>query len=174
MAESTTDRPGDAEGPGSGSPNGAPTGSPDAIGHAITDVTQKVQLLVREAIELAMAEVSVKVARLGRGLAVGAAAGAFVLGALILILHGFAWLAWYLLFPNDEFFWGFFLVAFVLLVVAAIAGFVAYRAVKAGSPPTPQLAIDEAKLIRETVTSPTPEATVTHTEATVTHTEAPR
>jgi hypothetical protein len=163
VAEPSTNRPGDAHGPGSG--NGEPTGSPDAIGHALTDVTQKVQLLVREEIELAKAEVSVKAARLGRGAAVGAAAGAFVVAALLMILHGFAWLAWYLLFPNDQFFWGFFLVAFLLLVVAAIAGFVAYRSVRAGSPPTPQLAIDEAKLIRETVTSPTPEATVTHTEA---------
>ena len=164
MADTSTNRPDGAQGPVSG-PDGGPTGSPDAIGHAITDVTQKVQLLVREEIELAKAEVSVKASRLGRGAAVGAAAGTFVIGALILILEGFAWLAWYLLFPNDQFFWGFFLVAFLLLVIAAIAGFVAYRSVKAGSPPTPQLAIDEAKLIRETVTSPTPEATVTHTEA---------
>jgi hypothetical protein len=95
---------------------------------------------------------------------VGAAAGVFVLAALLLILHGLSWLAWYLLFPAEQFFWGFFLVAAVFLVLAAIAGLIAYRAVKAGSPPTPQLAIDEAKLIRETVTSPTPEATVAHPE----------
>ena len=48
MAEPSTNRPGDAQGSGAG--NGAPTGSPDAIGHALTDVTQKVQLLVREEI----------------------------------------------------------------------------------------------------------------------------
>ena len=150
----------------------AAAGGNPSVAQAIQEVSDRAQILVREEIELAKAEVSVKAARLGRGAAVGAAAGAFVLGALILILHGFAWLAWYLLFPNDQFFWGFFLVAFLLLVVAAIAGFVAYRSVKAGSPPTPQLAIDEAKLIRETVTSPTPEATVAHPEASVTRPEA--
>jgi hypothetical protein len=167
VAESSTNRPDGASGAVSASapPPGAPTGSPDAIGHALTDVTQNVQVLVREEIELAKAEVSAKASKLGRGTAIGAAAGVFVLAALALILHGLSWLAWYLIFPNDQFFWGFFLVAAVLLVLAAIAGLIAYRSVKAGSPPTPQLAIDEAKLIRETVTSSTPEATVAHPEA---------
>jgi Putative Actinobacterial Holin-X, holin superfamily III len=142
----------------------APTGSPDAIGHALTDVTEKVQQLVREEVELAKAEVGAKAAKLGRGVAIGAAAGTFVLGALVLILHGFAWLAWYLIFPDNQFFWGFFLVAFLLLVIAAVAGLVAYRAVKAGSPPTPQMAIDEAKLIRETVSAKHPGTTVDHPE----------
>jgi hypothetical protein len=164
--------PGATPGVGGDGPSGAvsasaqgPKGSPDAIGHALTDVTQKVQLLVREEIELARAEVGAKASMLGRGAAIGAAAGVFVLGALVLILHGLAWLAWYLIFPDNQFFWGFFLVALVLLLVAAIAGFVAYRSVKAGSPPTPQMAIDEAKLIRETVSSKQPETTVAHPPA---------
>ena len=166
MTDASTTRPDTGAVSASAPEQGAgPSGSPDAIGHALTDVTQKVQLLVREEVELAKAEVSAKAAKLGRGAAVGAAAGVFVLAALVLILHGLSWLAWYLLFPNDQFFWGFFLVAAVFLGLGAIAGFVAYRSVKAGSPPTPQLAMDEAKLIRETVTSPTPEATVAHPEA---------
>lgn len=142
-----------------------PTGAPDRIGHAITDVTQKIQVLVREEVELAKAEVGAKASKLGKGAAIGAAAGVFVLGALVLILHGFAWLAWYLIFPDETYFWGFFLVAGVLLVIAAIAGLIAYRAFKAGSPPTPQMAMDEAKLIRETVGSKQPETTVAHPEA---------
>lgn len=162
----------DSTTPGNGRQSGAyaapgqePTGAPDRIGHAITDVTQKIQLLVREEVELAKAEVGAKASKLGKGAAIGAAAGVFVLGALVLILHGFAWLAWYLLFPNETYFWGFFLVAAVLLLIAALAGFIAYRALKAGSPPTPQMAIDEAKLIRETVGSKQPETTVAHPEA---------
>jgi hypothetical protein len=165
VADAPTTRPDGAAGAVSASAAGqdtGPSGSPDAIGHALTDVTQKVQLLVREEIELAKAEVTAKASKLGRGIAVGAAAGVFVLGALVLILHGLSWLAWYLIFPDEQFFWGFFLVAAVFLLIAAIAGFIAYRSVKAGTPPTPQLAIDEAKLIRETVTSSTPEATVAH------------
>ena len=55
--------------------------------------------------------------------------------------------------------------AAVFLVLAAIAGLIAYRAVKAGSPPTPQLAIDEAKLIRETVRRRRPRRPSPHPEA---------
>ena len=165
MADLGTNRPGDSGAVSASAPPGGPTGSPDAIGHALTDITQKVQLLVRDEVELAKAEVSAKASKLGRGAVIGAAAGVFVLGALLLILHGLSWLAWYLIFPDEQYFWGFFLVAAVLLVVAAIAGFIAYRSVKAGSPPTPQLAIDEAKLIKETVSSKDPESTVAHPEA---------
>jgi hypothetical protein len=39
----------------------------------------------------------------------------------------------------------------ILLIVAAIAGFAASKLFKAGSPPTPELAIEEAQRIKETV-----------------------
>ena len=148
MADASTTRPDTGAVSGQGAD---PTGSPDAIGHALTDVTQKVQLLVREEVELAKAEVSAKAAKLGRGIAVGAAAGVFVLAALLLILHGLSWLAWYLLFPAEQFFWGFFLVAVVLLILGALAGYLASRFFRAGNPPMPEMAIEEAQRIRETV-----------------------
>jgi hypothetical protein len=123
------------------------------LAQAIQDVTEKAQVLVREEIELAKAEVSTKAKKLGRGAAIGAAAGVFVMGALVLILHGIAWLLWFLIFPDWQFFWGFFMEAGILLILAAVAGYMAARAFKAGSPPAPTMAIEEAKLIRETVTS---------------------
>lgn len=127
------------------------------LAKAIQDVTEKAQLLVREEIELAKAEVTAKVSSLVRGLVIGAAAGIFVLAALLMLLHGFAWMAYYFLdVPTLAFFWGFLFVAGILLLLAAVAGFLAYKAVKKGSPPTPQMAIDEAKLIRETVQSSDP------------------
>ena len=46
----------------------------------------------------------------------------FLAGAGLLILHGFAWLFWYLLFPDEQFFWGFFMEAVLLIVMAAVAG----------------------------------------------------
>ncbi len=55
----------------------------------------------------------------------------------ILILEGLAWLAWYELFPNDQFFWGFFLVAFILIVLAALAGFIAAKILKKAQSPVP-------------------------------------
>jgi hypothetical protein len=71
---------------------------------------------------------------------------------------------WAIPFPgdsaNNQVFWGFFSVAAILLLLAALAGFIAARAFKAGSPPAPKMAIEEAKLIKETVVSDTPEATV--------------
>ena len=129
-----------------------PTGSPQQISAALQEVTERAQVIVREEIELAKTEVTQKVQRLAKGAVVGAVAGVFVLAALGLILQGFAWLAYYLLPVGDlAYFWGFFLVAGVLLLLGGIAGFLAARFFKSGSPPTPELAIEEAQRIRDTV-----------------------
>ena len=130
------------------------------IAKAIDEVSQRVVLLVQEEIELAKAEVTEKVTKLVKGAVVGIAAGIFAVFGLVFVLHGLAWLAWFEFFPANQYFWGFFVVAAVLFLLGALAGFIAARAFKAGAPPTPQLAIDEAKLIRETVKSSRPEQTV--------------
>jgi uncharacterized membrane protein YqjE len=130
------------------------------IAQAIQEVSDRATLLVREEIELAKAEVTEKVTKLVKGAVVGIAAGIFVVFALIYLLHGFAWLTWYELFPDQQYFWGFFIVAAVLLLLGALAGYIAARALKSGAPPTPAMAIDEAKLIKETVQSPHPERTI--------------
>jgi Na+/melibiose symporter-like transporter len=121
------------------------------IGEAVQDVSERVSVLVREEIELAKAELSVKAARLGQGAAVGAAAGVFAVVALLFILIGCALLFGDYVFSHWA--WGFFIVALILLVLGAIAGFVAYRSVRAGTPPTPQLAVEEAKRIKATVSA---------------------
>jgi len=131
------------------------------IAQAIQDVSDRAQLLVREEIELAKAEVTAKVSKLIKGAVVGIAAGIFLIFGLFLLLDGFAWLAyWAIPFPEGQFFWGFFVVAAVLFLLGALAGLIAARAFKRGAPPTPEMAIDEAKRIRETVQSPHPERTV--------------
>lgn len=132
-----------------------------SIAQAIQEVSEHAQLLVREEIELAKAEMSAKARTLAKGAAVGAAAGVFAIAALVLILHGFAWLAyWAIPVPRGQIFWGFFIVAGVLLLLGALAGYLAAKAFKRGTPPKPQLAIDEAKRIKETVRSPHPERTI--------------
>jgi uncharacterized membrane protein YqjE len=134
---------------------------PTNIAQAIQDVSDRASVLVREEIELAKAEVTEKLTKLGKGAAVAAAAGLFVLGALIMILFGLAWLAyWAIPFPDGQYFWGYFTIAAILLLLAALAGYIAYRALKAGSPPAPKMAIAEAKLIKETVSAEHPEATI--------------
>jgi uncharacterized membrane protein YqjE len=130
------------------------------IAQAIQEVSERVSLLVTEEIELAKVEVTEKVTKLVKGALVGIAAGIFAVFGLIYLLHGFAWLAWYELFPDQQFFWGFFVVAAVLFLVGALAGYIAARAMKSGAPPTPVMAIDEAKLIKETVQSSHPERTI--------------
>lgn len=130
---------------------------PESLATTVDDVSRRVSLLVREEIELAKAEVTAKVTKLGRGAAVAAAAGVFVLLALLFALQGLAWLLFYALPLGNSltFFWGFFAMAIILLLVGALAGFLAYRALRTAAPPTPQMAIDEARKIRATVTSST-------------------
>jgi uncharacterized membrane protein YqjE len=130
------------------------------IAQGIQEVSERVSLLVQEEIELAKVEVTEKITKLIKGALVGIAAGIFAVFGLVYLLHGFAWLAWYELFPDNQFFWGFFVVAAVLFLVGALAGYIAARAMKSGAPPTPKLAIDEAKRIKETVQSSHPERTI--------------
>lgn len=119
-----------------------------ALGELVFDVSERTSVLIREEIELAKAEVSEKVGKIARGSAVGVAAGTFAFLALILIMHGIAWVL------NEELFdgktWpGFFVEAAAFLLLAAAAGTIAYRALKAGAPPLPEQAIEEAKLTKE-------------------------
>jgi uncharacterized membrane protein YqjE len=125
-----------------------------SLADIVVEVSERGSLLVREEIELAKAEVSEKVGKLLRGSVVGVAAGVFAFLALILVMEGIAWLL------NEEVFdgkvWpGFFVEAAAFLLVAALAGLLAYKAVKAGSPPVPRQAIEEAKLTKETITGET-------------------
>jgi uncharacterized membrane protein YqjE len=136
------------------------TNSTQNIAEAIQEVSERAQLLVREEIELAKVEVTEKITKLVKGAVVGIAAGIFAVFGLVFVLHGLAWLAWFEFFPDNQFFWGFFVVAAVLFLLGALAGYIASRAFKSAAPPTPQLAIDEAKLIKETVQSQHPEQTV--------------
>ncbi len=127
---------------------------PQQIGHTVAEISEKASLLVREEIELAKAEVGQKAKTLGKGAAVAAVAGVFAVLGLIFLLHTLSWLFYWLL--NDEasdVFWGYLITTGILFLLAAIAGLIGLRWIKRGSPPTPAMAIDEAKRIRETVSS---------------------
>jgi len=124
------------------------------LGRAVQDVAEKTSLLVREEIELAKAEMTAKISKLVRGIVVGIVAGIFALGGLIYLLHGIAWLLTDVLNDTASPYVGFLILAAVLFVVGGIAGFLAARFIKRGSPPTPQMAIEEAQLIRQTLTTP--------------------
>jgi uncharacterized membrane protein YqjE len=125
-----------------------PDGADKSLGEIVADVSEKASQLVREEIELAKAEVKDKVSKLTRGAAVAAAAGVFLVFGVTMFFHGLAW------FLDDVFNWedniwaGFAVVTLLLFVLAALAGLIAFRLFKKGSPPTPDLAIEEAKRTR--------------------------
>jgi vacuolar-type H+-ATPase subunit I/STV1 len=81
---------------------------------------------------------------------VGIAAGIFALLGLAMLMHGIAWLLNDLFFENDVWL-GFLVEALFWFLIAAGAGFFAYRSVQAGAPPTPDLAIEEARRTKETL-----------------------
>jgi uncharacterized membrane protein YqjE len=131
------------------------------LAQAIQDVTEKASLLVREEIELAKTEVTEKLTKLIRGAVVGIVAGIFAVAGLIYLLHAVAWLLYRLISANGQDVWiGYGIVAVALFLLGGLAGFIAYRAIRRGSPPVPAMAIQEGKLIKETVTASHPAATV--------------
>jgi protein-S-isoprenylcysteine O-methyltransferase Ste14 len=119
------------------------------LGDIVGDVTAKATLLIKEEIELAKAEVSIKAKKLGIGAGLGAVAGVFLFFFLIFFLqmlaYGFA--DWFSL----KVWVGFAIVCVLLLVFAGVLGLLAVRLIKKGSPPTPQMAIDEAKKTRAAI-----------------------
>jgi uncharacterized membrane protein YqjE len=133
-----------------GSPPPRPPDDDKSVGELVIDVSERVTLLVREEIELAKTEVTEKATKLLRGSVVGIVAGVFALLGFAMLMHAFAWLLNELFF-EDEIWLGFLVEAVVWFVIAAVAGFFAYRSMQAGSPPAPTMAIAEAKEIRETL-----------------------
>ena len=123
------------------------------LARAIQDVTEKAQLLIREEVELAKAEMTEKVTKLIKGAVFGIVAGVFAVFALIYLLHSLSWGLWDILDDGDNFWLGFLITGVVILVIGVIAGFLAMRFIKRGSPPTPQMAIEEAQLIKGTLTA---------------------
>jgi uncharacterized membrane protein YqjE len=120
-----------------------------SLGNVVNDVSTKASLLVREEIELAKTEIAEKAKSLGRGVAVAIVAGVTVVFALVYFFEALAW------FFNDLFdtvntspWIGFIMVFGFLFIFAAIAGFIGVRWIKRGAPPTPDLAIEEAKRTR--------------------------
>jgi Putative Actinobacterial Holin-X, holin superfamily III len=144
-----------SDGPAGGRRGEQRDGGPQNIATAITDVSERFALLIREEIELAKAEVAEQTVKLAKGAVVAVAAGVFLVTALFFVLIGLAWLLYYELPIGNSFtyFWGFFAMALILVILGVLAGLIAARAVKKGSPPVPKMAIEEARKIRETVSS---------------------
>jgi uncharacterized small protein (DUF1192 family) len=119
----------------------------DSLATAVTEVSEKLSVLVREEIELAKAEMSAKVSGLARGAAAVAIGAVFGVFALIFVLLT---IAWGINSITGEVWPGFAAVMVLLLVLTFGAFLFAWRKLKVG-PPTPKMAIAEAKKISATV-----------------------
>jgi hypothetical protein len=126
-----------------------PSNADKKLGEIVNDVSTKASLLVKEEIELAKAEVTAKVKRLGVGAGLIAVAGVFL---FFFLIYFFQFLAlgiadWFGL--KD---WvGFAIVCILLLVFAGILALIARKMFQKGSPPVPTMAIDEAKKTRAAI-----------------------
>ena len=127
--------------------NGAPPGADKNLGDIVSEVSEKASQLVRQEIELAKAEVTSKISKLTRGAAVGAAAGVFLIFGITMFFHTLAWFL-YDLFDFGEIWYGFAIVTGILFLLAILSGLLAFRLFKKGAPPTPDMAIEEAKKTR--------------------------
>jgi hypothetical protein len=119
-----------------------------SLGDIVAEVSEKASLLIRQEIDLAKAEVTEKISKLTRGAGVGVAAGVFLIFGITMFFHGLAW------FLNDIFNWednnwaGFGVVTGLLFLLAILAALLAMRLFKKGAPPTPDMAIEEARRTR--------------------------
>jgi uncharacterized membrane protein YqjE len=124
-----------------------PPGSADkSLGEIVSDVTAKLQL-IREEIELAKAEITTKGKKLGTGIAMASAAlvtllffSIFFFIAIAQLLNDLFW---------DDFPWAGYgvVAAFFLLLTIGLLLF-GRRLIKKGTPPAPEMAIEEAKAAR--------------------------
>ncbi|HEY1509613.1 MAG TPA: phage holin family protein [Solirubrobacteraceae bacterium] len=122
---------------------------------AVTEVSERMATLVREEVELAKAEVGQKVQSIARGTVAVLLGAVFGVFALIFLLETAAWGLNAILIPGAGDLWtGFAIVFGVLALLTLVVFLFAWRKLRVGAP-TPQMAIDEAKLIRETVASKT-------------------
>jgi uncharacterized membrane protein YqjE len=117
------------------------------LGEIVAEVSEKASLLVRQEIELAKAEIGQKVSKLTKGMVVGAAAGVFGIFGITMLFHTLAWFL-FDIFDFSAIWIGFAIVTALLFVLAALSALIALRLFKKGAPPTPDMAIEEARRTR--------------------------
>ena len=130
----------------------ANNGKTDNLATTVGEVSDRITNLIREEIELAKAEVGRKASSLLRGTIAIAAGAVFGVFAIFIGLEALAWGLDAILIQGAGDIWVGFLIVFGILAILAVLSFaIASRLLKRGAPPTPTMAIDEAKRIRETV-----------------------
>ena len=130
-----------------------PADGPENFATVVTEVSERVSVLVREELELAKAEMTEKASSLARGAAAVAFGAVFGVFAVVFLFLTVAWVLDAIFIDGAGDIWiGFAIVLALLLVATGGAFMFAWRKLKVGAP-TPKMAIDEAKKIRETVSA---------------------
>lgn len=119
--------------------------------NGIADISDRTQRIVHDEIELVKAELTTKAKSLGVGVAVAAVGGTLALLALFMFLHAIAWFFNYIFFGGDADFVGYLVLSVLMLIAAAVSAFVTWRFVRKAGKPKPEMAIEEAKLVRQAV-----------------------
>jgi hypothetical protein len=131
--------------------NGKPANG-ENIARAVTEVSERMSVLVREELELAKVEVTRKITSIAKG---AVAVGAGAIFGVFVVIFGLMALAWgiaAIVVSGVGNIWiGFIAVAGLMLVLAIGSFLFAWRKLRVGAP-KPDMAIDEARKIRETVT----------------------
>jgi len=119
----------------------------------VTEISDRMTNLVRDEVELAKAEVTRKAMSLLRGTVAVAAGSVFGVFAVLFGLETIAWALDAIFIQGAGDIWlGFLIVTGGLTLLSLIAFMFAWRKLRVG-PPTPTMAIDEAKQIRQTVSA---------------------
>jgi hypothetical protein len=119
----------------------------NGVGWAAKEFVERARSIIRLEVELALLEVKGKLVRIAVGIGLGAGGAIVALFALgFLAAGGAAALA--LVLPV----WGALLVVGgILLCLAGLLAMLGIRSLKAGTPPVPEEAIEEARLTTETL-----------------------
>lgn len=124
---------------------GEPRSGERGLGAAAKAVSERVSSIVRLEIELALAELKRKAAALGVG--IGLLVGAAI---FLLFMLGFAFATIAAGLATTMSMWlALLIVTGILLVIAAVLGFIGIGAVSKATPPVPEQAIEEARLTTE-------------------------
>jgi uncharacterized protein YybS (DUF2232 family) len=119
----------------------------ETLAQALNEVSERLAVLVREEIELAKAEVTVKLKSYQRGAIAGTAGAVFGVFGLVFVLLT---VAWGLNSLFNSIWLGFLVVMVILLALTAFAFLFAWRKFNVGAP-KPDMALEEARKIRATV-----------------------
>ncbi len=141
-----------------------PNRQQEGIAGALASISERASLLISEEIALAKAELQIKAKTLGRGAGIAVAAGVFAIFGIVFLFEALSWGIWQAFIGGNSYWAGFLIVAVLLFAFGGLSGYLAHRWLKSSTSPAPTMAMDEARLIKETVVKASEGGTVPPTQ----------